>query len=91
MVEIKTNLRSLKEMENQNATEQEEKQNCNVSKVKFPKLVISRFIGTVVIWFRFWKQFKSVIDRSKLPAVSKCSCLNFLQSKGYHRRVALYK
>ena len=80
MVEIESKLRSLKEMENQNATEEEEKQNCNASKVKFPKLVISRFNGTPVIWFRFWKQFESEIDKSKLSVVSKCSYFDFLQS-----------
>ena len=80
MVEIESKLRSLKEMENQNATEEEEKQNCNASKVKFLKLVISRFNGTPVIWFWFWKQFESEIDKSKLSVVSKCSYFDFLQS-----------
>ena len=49
------------------------KSNCNVMKVKLPKLVIITFNGTHIDWFKFWNQFKSKIDRSELPAVSKCS------------------
>ena len=44
---------------------------CHVSKVKLPKLVITRFSGTHIDWLRSWNQFKSEIDRSELPAASK--------------------
>ena len=46
---------------------------CNVLRVKLPKLVISRFDGTHIDWSRFWNQFESEIDRSELHAVSKFS------------------
>ena len=51
------------------------KSDCNVLKVQFPKLVISRFNDTHINWFRFWNQFESEIDRSELSAVSKFSYL----------------
>ena len=96
MGEIESKLRTFKEMEKQNATEQEEKRmervmiemqlhmkkkeehkaissDCNVLKVKLPKLVISRFDGTHINWSRFWNQFESEIDRSELHAVSQFS------------------
>ena len=44
------------------------KSDCNVLKVKLPKLLITRFNGTHIDWFRFWNQFESEIDRSELPA-----------------------
>ena len=49
-------------------------------KVKLPKLVITRFNGTHIDWFRFCKQFESEIERSELPAVSKFSYLKELIS-----------
>ena len=47
--------------------------NCIALKVKLPKSVIVRFNNTHINWFRFWNQFESEIDRSKLSANSKCS------------------
>ena len=96
MDEIESKLRAFKEMEKQNATEQEEKRmewvmiemqlymkkkeehkaissDCNVLRVKLPKLVISRFGGTHIDWSGFWNQFESEIDRSELHAVSRFS------------------
>ena len=52
----------------------------NVLKVKLPKLVITRFSCTLIDWFRFWNHFKSEIDRSEWPAVSKLSFLKVLIS-----------
>ena len=101
MGEIESKLRTFKEMEKQNATEQEEKRmervmiemqlymkkkeehkaissDCNVLKVKLPKLVISRFDGTHIDWSRFWNQFESEIDRSELHVVSQFSLFNEL-------------
>ena len=51
------------------------KSDCNVLKVQFPKLLITRFNGTHINWFRFWNQFESEIDRSELSTVSKFSYL----------------
>ena len=101
MGEIESKLRTFKEMEKQNATEQEEKRmervmiemqlymkkkeehkaissDCNVLKVKLPKLVISRFDGTHIDWSRFWNQFESEIDRSELHVVLQFSLFNEL-------------
>ena len=51
------------------------KSGCNVLKVKLPKLVIIWCNGTHIDWFTFWCQFKSEIDISEFPAVSKLSYL----------------
>ena len=40
-------------------------------KVKLPKLVVTRFNGTHINYFRFWNQFKREIDWSKMSGVSK--------------------
>ena len=84
--EIESTLRSFKEMEKQNATEEEErrmegmmtemqlnmkkkdeykaiKSDCSVLKVKYSKLVITRFNGTHIDRFRFWSQFQDEINR----------------------------
>ena len=45
------------------------KSDCKVLKVKLPKLVITRFNGTHIDWFRFWNQFEREIERSELSAV----------------------
>ena len=45
------------------------------SKMKLPKLVITKFDGTHFDWFRFWNQFESQIDKCDLPEVSKFSYL----------------
>ena len=83
--EIESKLRSFKEMEKQNATEEEErrieemmtemqlnmkkkdeykaiKSGCSVLKVKYSKLVITRFNGTHIDRFRFWNQFQDEIN-----------------------------
>ena len=102
MDEIESKLRSFKEMEKQNATEQGErrmelmvtemqllmkkkedkaiKSDRYVLKVKLPKLVITRFNGTQIDWFRFWNQFEIEINRSELPAISKFPYLKELIS-----------
>ena len=56
--------------------------NCIALKVKLPKSVIVRFNNTHINWFRFWNQFESEIDRSKLSANSKCS---------YHKELVCHK
>ena len=56
------------------------KSDCNALKVKLTKLVITRFNGTHMNWFRFWNQFENEIDRSELYAVSKFSYLKELVS-----------
>ena len=48
------------------------------SKMKLPKLVITKFDGTHFDWFRFWNQFESQIDKCDLPEVSKFSYLKEL-------------
>ena len=47
-------------------------------KVKLPKLAVTRFDGTHIIWFRFWNQFESEMDISELPVVSTFSYLKEL-------------
>lgn len=51
------------------------KSECIVLKVRLPKLLIMRFNGTHIDWFRIWNQFESETDRSELSAVSKFSLL----------------
>ena len=38
--------------------------------VKLPKLVITKFDGTFLDWFRFWNQFESKIDKAGIDPVS---------------------
>ena len=38
--------------------------------VKLPKLVITKFDGTFLDWFRFWNQFESEIDKAEIDPVS---------------------
>ena len=45
------------------------------NKVKLPKLVISKFEGTALDWFRFWNQFETEIDKQDISPVTKFSCL----------------
>lgn len=94
MDQIERKLRSFKEMEKQDATEQEErrmeqmmmemqlhmqkeeehkaiKSDCNVLKIKFPKLQITKFSSIHKDLFRFWNQFDNENDRSELSTVSK--------------------
>ena len=46
--------------------------------VKLPKLVITKFDGTCLHWFRFWNQFESEIDKAEIGSVSKFSYLKEL-------------
>ena len=41
--------------------------------VKLPKLVITKFYGTSLDWFRFWNQFESDIDKAEIGPVSNFS------------------
>ena len=51
---------------------------CKFSKMKLPKLVITKFDGTHFDWSRFWNQFERQIDKCDLPQVSKFSYLQQL-------------
>ena len=45
-------------------------------KAKLPKLVISKFEGTALDWFRFWNQFETEIDQQDhISPVTKYSYL----------------
>ena len=44
-------------------------------KVKLPKLVISKFEGTALDWFRFWNQFETEVDKQDISPVTKFSYL----------------
>ena len=48
------------------------------SKVKLPKLIITKFNGTFTNWFRFWNQYEAEIDSSDISPVSKFSYLKEL-------------
>ena len=48
------------------------------SKVKLPKLIITKFNGTFIDWFRFWNQYEAEIDSSDISPVSKFSYLKEL-------------
>ena len=45
------------------------------TKVKLPKLELPKFTGEVTEWQSFWDQFKSHIDDSDIPVISKFSYL----------------
>ena len=47
-------------------------------KVKFPKLVISKFEGTALDWFPFWNLFESELDKQDISPVTKFSYLKEL-------------
>ena len=49
----------------------------NVS-AKMPKLVITKFDGTPKDWIRFWGQFRSQIEESRVDPVTKFSYLKEL-------------
>ena len=40
------------------------------NKVKLPKMVISKFEGTALDWFRFWNQFDTEIDKQDISPVN---------------------
>ena len=48
------------------------------SKVKLPKLIITKFNVTFTDWFRFWNQYEAEIDSSDISPVSKFSYLKEL-------------
>ncbi len=48
------------------------------SKVKLPKLIITKFQGTNLDWFRFWNQYEAEIDKAKIDSVTKFSYLKEL-------------
>eukprot|EP00794_Sanderia_malayensis_P000965 gene965-biopygen216 len=48
------------------------------TKVKLPKLIISKFQGTHIDWFRFWNQFEAEIDKANIDSVAKFSYLKEL-------------
>ena len=50
----------------------------NTTKVKLPKLVITKFEGTHLDWLRFWSQFETEIDKSNISSVGKFSYLKEL-------------
>ncbi|KAL9961157.1 hypothetical protein ACROYT_G030050 [Oculina patagonica] len=50
----------------------------NKSAVKFPKLSITPFSGTVIDWVRFESQFSAMVDSQSVPAVTKFSHLKEL-------------
>ena len=76
-----------------------------VSKVKLPKLIITKFNGTFTDWFCFWNQYEAEIDSSNISPVSKFSylkelvitpvCANIdalpLTSEGYERAKQILK
>ena len=52
------------------------------TQVKLPKLVITKFEGTHLDWFRFWNQIDTKIDKVEIRAISKFSYLKeFLVTK----------
>lgn len=48
------------------------------SKVKLPKLEITKFKGTHMDWFRFWNQYEVEIDKADISPVTKFSYLKEL-------------
>ena len=50
----------------------------NLSQVKLPKLVITKFQGTPLDWQRFWSQFETEIDKAEIRQVAKFSYLKEL-------------
>ncbi len=48
------------------------------TKIKLPKLIISKFDGTHLDWYRFQNQFEAEIDKVKIDSVKKCSNLKEL-------------
>ena len=46
--------------------------------VRMPKLVITKFDGTLQDWLRLWGKFESEIDESSAPEVTKFSYLEEL-------------
>ena len=56
-------------------TAKHEKQETNPSTAKLPKLVISKFEGSVMDWSKFWGQFSEAVDKSSIPPITKLTYL----------------
>ena len=41
------------------------------TKVKLPKLIITKFQGTHLDWYRFWNQYEAEIDKADIDSVAK--------------------
>ena len=67
--------RKIQEIKKQMKTKEEENSICNTVKVRLPKLIITKFEGTHLDWFRFWNQFQTEINKSDISPVSKFSYL----------------
>jgi hypothetical protein len=50
----------------------------NLSKVRLPKLVITKFQGTPLDWQRFWSQFETEIDKAEITQVANLTYLKEL-------------
>ena len=67
-----------KKVEREIAELHEKSKRKQQSRVKLPKLVISKFQGTHIDWQRFWSQFETEINKSDIPQVTKFSYLKEL-------------
>ena len=67
----------IQEMKLQMKSEEYEKRDNTVNgerpNAKLPKLVITKFDGTFLNWFRFWNQFESEVGKAQISPVSKFS------------------
>ena len=59
------------EMRRKYVNSEEKKSASESNKVKLPKLVILKFEGTALDWFRFWNQFETEIDKQDISFVTK--------------------
>ncbi|XP_028412467.1 uncharacterized protein LOC114535295 [Dendronephthya gigantea] len=65
-----------------------EVQECSGFKTaKLPKLVISKFDGSYMVWSRFWGQFSEAIDKSTIPPITKFTYLRELLAPKIRRCV----
>ena len=74
--ELKVQKMKSKDYEKRDKVVNEERVN-----MKLPKLIITKFDGTSLDWFRFWNQFESdwsEIDKTEISPVSKFSYLKEL-------------
>ena len=58
----------------------------NLSKVKLPKLVITKFQGTPLDWQCFWSQFETEIDKAEITQVVLPERASSLLSENEYRR-----
>ena len=61
------------EMRRKYVNSEEKKSASESNNVKLPKLVISKFDGTALVWFRIWNQFETEIDKQDISPVTKFS------------------